>query len=57
MRKVNLVDKLAAVSEYWRPKIVGELNGQEVKIVTPRATAYAPAITVTLRALRNPSQS
>jgi mannose-6-phosphate isomerase-like protein (cupin superfamily) len=33
MRKINLTEKFAAVTEYWRPKIVGELNGQEVKIV------------------------
>jgi mannose-6-phosphate isomerase-like protein (cupin superfamily) len=33
MERVNLVEKFAAFSEHWRPKIVGELNGQEVKIV------------------------
>ena len=33
MQKVNLAEKFAAFSEYWRPKVVGELNGQEVKIV------------------------
>lgn len=33
VRKVNLADKFALVNEYWRPKIVGELNGQEVKLV------------------------
>jgi len=33
MEKVNLAEKFAAFSEHWRPKIVGELNGQEVKIV------------------------
>jgi mannose-6-phosphate isomerase-like protein (cupin superfamily) len=33
MEKVNLEEKFAAFSEYWRPKIVGELNGQEVKLV------------------------
>jgi mannose-6-phosphate isomerase-like protein (cupin superfamily) len=33
MDKVNLADKFAAFSEHWRPKIVGELNGQEVKVV------------------------
>jgi len=33
MDKVNLLDKFAAFSEHWRPKVVGELNGQEVKIV------------------------
>ncbi|MGI8555597.1 MAG: cupin domain-containing protein [Pyrinomonadaceae bacterium] len=33
MRKVNLVEKLALINEHWRPKVVGELNGQEVKLV------------------------
>ena len=33
MDKVNLVEKFALFSEHWRPKVVGELNGQEVKIV------------------------
>ena len=32
MNKVNLAEKLSAVNEYWQPKIVGELNGQHVKI-------------------------
>ena len=31
--KVNLAEKFASFAEHWRPKIVGELNGQEVKIV------------------------
>jgi mannose-6-phosphate isomerase-like protein (cupin superfamily) len=33
IEKVILADKLALVTEHWRPKIVGELNGQEVKVV------------------------
>jgi mannose-6-phosphate isomerase-like protein (cupin superfamily) len=33
MEKVNLAEKFAAFSEHWRPKVVGELNGQEVKLV------------------------
>ena len=33
IEKVNLAEKFAAFSEHWRPKVVGELNGQEVKIV------------------------
>ena len=32
MDKVNLSEKFASFSEHWRPKIVGELNGQEVKL-------------------------
>ena len=30
--KVNLADKLAAIDETWSPRIVGELNGQHVKL-------------------------
>lgn len=33
MDKVNLRDKLAHFTEHWKPKIVGELNGQLVKLV------------------------
>jgi len=33
MDKVNLADKLARIREQWQPKIVGELNGQQVKLV------------------------
>ncbi|HEX8179258.1 MAG TPA: cupin domain-containing protein [Pyrinomonadaceae bacterium] len=33
MDKVNLKEKLALFNEHWQPKIVGELNGQLVKLV------------------------
>jgi mannose-6-phosphate isomerase-like protein (cupin superfamily) len=33
MDKVNVAEKLARVSEHWSPRIVGELNGQQVKVV------------------------
>ncbi len=33
MEKVNLAEKLSRFSEHWSPKIVGELNGQMVKLV------------------------
>ncbi len=33
MDKVNIAERLALITEHWRPKIVGELNGQEVKLV------------------------
>jgi len=33
MEKVNLAEKLSRFSEYWSPKIVGELNDQMVKLV------------------------
>ena len=33
MEKINLADKLATFSDYFNPRIAGELNGQEVKLV------------------------
>jgi len=33
MEKVNLAEKLSLFSEQWKPKIIGELNGQMVKLV------------------------
>lgn len=33
MEKVNITEKFALMNEHWRPKVVGELNGQEVKLV------------------------
>ncbi len=33
MQKVNLSEKLALINEHWSPKVVAELNGQEVKVV------------------------
>ena len=33
VEKVNLAEKLSRFSEHWQPRIVGELNGQQVKLV------------------------
>jgi mannose-6-phosphate isomerase-like protein (cupin superfamily) len=33
MTKVNVEEKLSLFNEQWQPKIVGELNGQYVKLV------------------------
>lgn len=33
MEKVNLADKLSLINDYWNPRIAGELNGQQVKLV------------------------
>ncbi|MEO6393387.1 MAG: cupin domain-containing protein [Pyrinomonadaceae bacterium] len=33
MSKVNLSEKFGVFSEHWKPKLVGELNGQHVKLV------------------------
>ena len=32
MNKVNLVNKFNQFNDHWSPKIVGELNGQHVKL-------------------------
>ena len=32
MEKINLKDKLSLFTEHWTPKIVGELNDQQVKL-------------------------
>ena len=31
--KVTLAEKFAAIGDHWNPRIVGELNGQQVKLV------------------------
>jgi mannose-6-phosphate isomerase-like protein (cupin superfamily) len=33
MNKASLSDKFSKIQEHWRPKVVAELNGQEVKLV------------------------
>ena len=33
MNKINLSDKLSLINDHWNPRIVGELNGQYVKLV------------------------
>jgi mannose-6-phosphate isomerase-like protein (cupin superfamily) len=33
IEKVNLSRKLALIRDHWKPGIVGELNGQQVKLV------------------------
>jgi mannose-6-phosphate isomerase-like protein (cupin superfamily) len=32
MKKINLAEKFSLFSEHWSPKILGELNGQHVKV-------------------------
>lgn len=31
--KVTLAEKFAAIEDQWNPRVVGELNGQQVKLV------------------------
>jgi mannose-6-phosphate isomerase-like protein (cupin superfamily) len=33
MEKVNLAEKLALFHDHWHPRVVGDLNGQQVKLV------------------------
>ncbi len=33
MQKINLAEKFSLFDAYWSPKLVGELNGQHVKLV------------------------
>jgi len=32
MHKINLLEKFQLFTEHWSPKIIGELNGQQVKL-------------------------
>lgn len=32
MNKVNVSEKLNLISDYWNPKIAGELNGQQIRL-------------------------
>ncbi len=33
MQKINISEKLTLFQDHWNPRIVGELNGQHVKLV------------------------
>jgi mannose-6-phosphate isomerase-like protein (cupin superfamily) len=33
MQKINLSHKLSLIADHWNPRIVGELNGQYLKLV------------------------
>jgi hypothetical protein len=33
MEKVNLLEKFALFSDHFKPRVVGELNSQQVKVV------------------------
>jgi len=38
MEKISLADKLDSFSEQWSPKIIAELNGQQVKLAKIQGT-------------------
>lgn len=33
VNKVSVKDKLSLINDYWNPRVAGELNGQQVKLV------------------------
>ena len=33
MNKINLSEKLSLINDHWNPRIIGELNGQYLKLV------------------------
>jgi|SRR2546426_12750372 len=33
MDKINLAQKLSVIKDHWNPRIIGELNGQHLKLV------------------------
>ncbi len=33
MNKVSIIEKFSQFTDYWNPRIIGELNGQQVKAV------------------------
>ena len=33
MKKVNISEKLSQINDYWNPRIAGELNGQQIRLV------------------------
>lgn len=32
MQKLNLAEKLSAIADHWNPRVIAELNGQQVKL-------------------------
>lgn len=38
LKRIKLSEKFSKITEHWRPKIVAELNGQELKLVKFQGT-------------------
>lgn len=38
MNRINLAEKFAAITEHWSPKVVAELNGQQVRLAKLKGT-------------------
>jgi len=39
--KVNIAEKLASIHDHWNPRIAGELNGQQVRLVKIQGDKFA----------------
>ena len=33
MNKVNILEKLSLIDDYWNPRVAGKLNGQQIRLV------------------------
>jgi len=44
MQTVNFAEKFATFEEYWTPKIIGELNGQYLKIAKLKVNLFGIVI-------------
>jgi mannose-6-phosphate isomerase-like protein (cupin superfamily) len=40
--KVNIQEKLEQINDHWNPRIVGELNGQQIRLVKIIGDEFAP---------------
>ena len=49
MDKVSVADKLAQISDQWSPKVVGGLDGYEIKLLNSKATLSGTNTTARMR--------
>jgi hypothetical protein len=47
MSKVNIAEKFSKITEYWKPYISAELNGQHVKIGRSRSSRASTSFIIT----------
>jgi mannose-6-phosphate isomerase-like protein (cupin superfamily) len=46
MEKVNIAEKLALIEDQWNPRIVAELNGQQIRLVKIQGDRFEPHVHV-----------
>ena len=46
MTKASLDEKFALIHEHWRPKVVAQLNGQELKLVKYQTFTAPDGVTI-----------